>query len=174
MNSIGFVVAWVAGCVAGLFVHLLRPEGLEPVYGLLVLALAGAAVLPTALGWEQKRLRWTGLLLVALLAGAGRTLLVHPPLTPGDLAYYNGSEASAPVRIVAYVSGEPVYRDRSQRLRLTARSLTVPGKSGLVQVSGDMLTVLPRYPSFYVGEQVTLYGKLTPPPRIEVRLRLKI
>ncbi|HYP18461.1 MAG TPA: ComEC/Rec2 family competence protein [Chloroflexia bacterium] len=167
MNSIGFVVAWVAGCVAGLFLHLLHPEGLDPVYGIVLLALAAAASLPTILGWQQKRLRWSGLLLIALLAGAGRTLLEHPPLTPGELAYYNGTETSAPVRVVAYVSGEPVYRDRSQRLRLTARSLALPGADETVQVSGDMLAVLPRYPGFYAGEQVTLYGTLTPPPQIE-------
>ncbi|HEX8217841.1 MAG TPA: DUF4131 domain-containing protein [Chloroflexia bacterium] len=168
MNSIGFVVAWVAGCVAGLFLHLLHPEGLEPVYGVVVLALSAAAILATIIGWEQKRLRWAGLLLVAALAGAGRTLLVHPPLTPADLAHYNGTDDSTPVRVVAYVSGEPVYRDRSQRLRLTANSLTLPGTDRPIQVSGDMLTVLPRYPSFYAGEQLTLYGKLTTPPQIEV------
>ncbi len=164
MNSIGFVVAWVAGCVVGLCLHLLRPEGLEPIYGTSMLALALVTGIPTALGWEQKRLRWAGLWLLALLAGAGRTLLVHPPLTPGDLAYYNGTDNSAPVRVTAYVSGEPVYRDRSQRLRLTARSLTLPGESNPAPISGDMLTVLPRYPTYYVGEQLTLSGRLTPPP----------
>jgi competence protein ComEC len=167
MNSIGFVVAWVAGCAAGLSLHLLRPEGLEQTYGTWVLALAALASIPIALGWRQKHVRWAGLWLFALLAGAGHTLLMHPPPGPGDLAYYNGTDDSATVRITAYVSAEPVYRDRSQRLRLSARLLVREGDSNPVQVSGDMLTLLPRYPAYYVGEQLTLSGKLTVPPQVE-------
>jgi competence protein ComEC len=30
-----------------------------------------------------------------------------------------------------------------------------------------MLTVLPRYPTYYVGEQLTIYGRLTAPPQLE-------
>jgi competence protein ComEC len=30
-----------------------------------------------------------------------------------------------------------------------------------------MLTLLPRYPTFYLGEQITLWGKLTKPPQVE-------
>ena len=167
MNSIGFVVAWVAGCVAGLFLHLLHPEGIEREYGTWLLALAGVAIVPTVLGWEQKRVRWAGLWLFALLAGAGHALQVHPPPGPGDLAYYNGTNDSAPVQITGNVSAEPVYRDRSQRLRLTVHSLKLPGEDNAKQVSGDMLTVLPRYPTYFVGEQLTLVAKLTAPPTLE-------
>ncbi|MDQ5823979.1 MAG: ComEC family competence protein [Chloroflexota bacterium] len=166
MNSIGFVVAWVAGCAAGLMLHLLRPEGLDQTYGTAVLVLAALVAIPITLGWQQKHLRWTGLWLLALLAGAGRTLLMHSPPGPGDLAFYNGTEDSAPVRVTAVVSAEPVYRDRSQRLRLSARSLVLEGNNSPVQVSGDMLTLLPRYPTYYVGEQITLSGKLTRPPQV--------
>jgi hypothetical protein len=174
MNSIGFVVAWVAGCATGLILHLLRPEGLEQSYGTWMLALAALAAIPITLGRQQKHLRWAGLWILASLAGAGWTLLGHPPASPHDLAYYNGTDDSAPVQITAIVSAEPVYRDRSQRLRLSARSLVLEGNNSPVQVSGDMLTLLPRYPSYYVGEQITLSGKLTKPPQVEVRLRLKI
>ncbi|HEX8231027.1 MAG TPA: ComEC/Rec2 family competence protein [Chloroflexia bacterium] len=167
MNSIGFVVAWIAGCTAGLVLHLSRPEGLDKTFGTWVLGLAALAVIPLALGWREKRLRWAGLWLLALLAGAGRTLLIHSPAGPSDLAYYNGTEDSAHVRITAIVSAEPVYRDRSQRLRLSAKSLVREGDSTAVPVSGDMLTLLPRYPTYYVGEQLTLSGKLTVPPQVE-------
>ncbi|HEY0068693.1 MAG TPA: ComEC/Rec2 family competence protein [Chloroflexia bacterium] len=166
MNSIGFVVAWVAGCAAGLLLHLLHPEGIERSFGTWLVALAGVAIVPTVLGWEQKRVRWAGLWLVALLAGAGHALQVHPPPGPGDLAYYNGTDDSAPVQITGYVSAEPVYQDRSQRLRLTVRSLKLPGESHSKQIAGDMLTVLPRYPTYYVGEQLTLSGRLTAPPSL--------
>ncbi len=174
MNSIGIIVAWVAGCAAGLVLHLLRPEGLDKSYGAWVLGLAAVTSVPIALGWQQKSVRWVGAWLLALLAGAGWTLLGHPPPGPADLSFYNGTDNSAPVQITAFVSAEPVYRDRSQRLRLSARSLVRDGESTPIQVSGDMLTLLPRYPSYYVGEQLTLSGKLTVPPQIEVLLRLKI
>ncbi|MDQ3706694.1 MAG: ComEC family competence protein [Chloroflexota bacterium] len=167
MNSIGFVVAWIAGCAAGLMLHLLRSEGLEQSYGIAVLFLAALVGIPITLGWQQKHLRWAGLWLLACLAGAGWTLLWHPPPGPHDLAYYNGTHESTPVQITAIVSAEPVYRDRSQRLRLSARSLVLEGNNSPVQVSGDMLTLLQRYPSYYVGEQVTLSGKLTKPPQVE-------
>lgn len=167
MNSIGFVIAWVAGCVAGLVLHLLRPQGLEPSYGYWLMALAVFAAVSTALGWEQRQLRWAGLWLVALLAGAGWTVRSHPPPGPADLAYYNGASGAAPVRITAHVSAEPVYRDRSQRLRLTARSLDFAANGERLPVSGEMLAVLPRYPTYYVGEQLTLSGVLTVPPQLE-------
>lgn len=167
MNSIGVIVAWIVGCVVGLVLHLLHPEGLEQTYSLAMLMLAAFAIVATFLGRGEKRLRWTGLIVVAILAGAGWSLRVHPPSTSNDLAYYNGTEESVPIQITAYVSAEPVYRDRSQRLRLTARALTLPGTKQVVQVSGDMLTVLPRYPTFYIGEQLTLFGVLTVPPQIE-------
>ncbi|MDQ3929369.1 MAG: ComEC family competence protein [Chloroflexota bacterium] len=167
MNSIGVIVAWITGCVAGLLVHLQRPEGLEPSYGYWLIALAALTVVPTTLGWEQRRLRWAGLWMMALLAGAGWTLRSHPPPGPTDLAYYNGLTGAAPIQITAYVGAEPIYHDRSQRLRLTARSLELPAVKEAVRVSGDMLVVLPRYPTFYVGEQLTVSGVLTVPPRLE-------
>ena len=61
MNSIGFIVAWVAGCAAGLILHLLHPEGLDKSYGTWLLALAALVVVPLALGWKHKPLRWSGL-----------------------------------------------------------------------------------------------------------------
>ncbi|MEO8288797.1 MAG: ComEC/Rec2 family competence protein [Chloroflexota bacterium] len=164
MNSIGLALSILGGCLLGLLLMSLHPAGLDPVYGLLLLALSAAAILAAFFARGSRRTFWVSLLAAFTLLGVGRTLLMHPPLTPDDLAYYNASPSSPPVAIVGEVSGEPVLSDRSQRLRISVRIIRKPHEPGPIALQGDMYAVVSRYPEYSVGESLVLSGTLTVPP----------
>lgn len=163
MNSIGAVLAWLGGCALGLFLADMHPSGIEPAYAGLLIGLSGCALLPLVLAWRDKRIRWASIFLLAVLAGCGRALLVHPPTSPGDLAFYNGDTHSAAVRVSGEVAAEPAVGDTYQRLRVHGVAITLSGKQPML-VSGDMLTLIPRYPAYYMGDHLQLTGKLIVPP----------
>lgn len=164
MNSIGAIVAWLVGCACGLAIIDMRPGGLEPLYGRLMLGAAFLALLPLWLGWSNRRTRWASIFLLALLAGGGRTMLVRPPISPADLAFYNSSERSTTVQVTGVVSAEPVAGDTFQRIRVSSRSILPLGRGAPVKVAGDMLILISRYPAYYIGDTLRLTGKLTVPP----------
>src|SRR3954463_10100517 len=91
MNSIGLAVALVCGSALGLLVVGLYPAGLDPNYGQILLVLALATAIPAILARASNRLLWTSLLIGFFLLGVGRSLLIHPPVTSADLAYYNSA-----------------------------------------------------------------------------------
>jgi competence protein ComEC len=93
-------------------------------------------------------------------------MLIHPPVTAADLAYYNGERDSPRMAIVGQVVAEPAYSDRSQRLRVAAQLVRLPGEIAPHTVSGDMYAILPRYPAYSVGERLVLSGTLTAPPQL--------
>jgi competence protein ComEC len=97
------------------------------------------------------------------LAGAALALLAHPPLTPGDLAYYNGTAGDQAVTVFGYVASAPVPSDRSQRVRISATWLALPGEPPR-PVRGDLLAVVPRYPEFSEGAGLAVTGVLTTAP----------
>jgi hypothetical protein len=167
MSSVGLAVALLVGTGVGLIAIGEHPEGLEPGHGWTALALALACFIPLALGWSDRRTRWACLLLMVALVGGGRALLTHPPATPSDLAYYNGEPGSARVVIVGSVAAEPLYRDRLQRVRVSAKSLRTASDATPKPVSGDMYVILPRYPILDIGERLVLSGTLTAPPALE-------
>jgi hypothetical protein len=68
------------------------------------------------------------------------------------------------VSITGVVSAEPFFSDRSQRLRISARSIKASADSSVIAVSGDMYAILPRYPEFEMGEILSLSGQLKAPP----------
>lgn len=164
MNSIGVVLTWLGGCALGLFLADMHPSGIEPLYTGLLIGLSLCVLLPMCLAWSDKRGRWASIFLLAVLAGCGRALLVHPPISPGDLAFYNGDAHSPVVQVRGEVAAEPVVGDTYQRLRIHGTAISLPGRQRLLAVSGDMLTLLPRYPAYYVGDHLQLTGKLTVPP----------
>lgn len=129
-----------------------------------MLALAAALIVPLVLGLRVRRARWCGLLLLALLAGLGRTLFIHPPVTASDLSFYNGSDKAQAVRVTGVVEAEPVYGDTYQRLRIGVHSLLLPGATTPTGTKGALLALAPRYPAYSLGERLSLVGRLTPPP----------
>jgi competence protein ComEC len=68
--------------------------------------------------------------------------------------------------VIGVIVGEPAYSDRSQRLRVRAEEVRLPGDLTNLKVSGDLLAVLPRYPVYSLGERLSLVGSLTAPPRL--------
>src|SRR6266566_2869834 len=173
LNSIGLAAALLCGSAIGLVLVGLYPAGLDPVYGIIILSLAFATLLPFLLARGSKRAVWICLLTAFVLAGCGRALLIHPPVTPDDLAYYDAPPIKPSVRVIGVVSAEPVFSDRSQRLRISARSICTgeaclarTGATSPFQVKGDMYAVVARYPEFGVGEVLSLSGHLTPPPKL--------
>lgn len=161
MDTIRCTIAWLAGCAAGLFLIDRHPGGLEPVYGWLMLLLALLALVPLILAHSNRHFSMAAWILIALLAALGRTLLIHPPVTPRDLAYYNSNLSAT--QVVGIVSAEPAFSDRSQRLRISAQTVRLSGDTAPRQVAGDMYVVVARYPEFGVGERLSLSGTLTVP-----------
>ena len=136
MNSIGFVVAWLAGCSLGLLLMDRYPSGLDSRYGLALFAFGLLLVAPMRIAWEDKRARWLCLFLLAGLCGFGRALLIHPPVTQSDLAFYNAIPKSAQVRVIGTVAEQPVLLDRWQRMRVSAEQVFLPGDMQAKQISG--------------------------------------
>lgn len=178
MNSIGLAVAIIIGGACGLLIIGRYPAGLDPAYGAMLLALAYAASMAALLAKGHSRACWTGLFLMSWLIGCGLALMTHHPITQGDLAYYNGP-ASGPasgeatdasrqtaVTVEGVVSSEPVFSDRSQRLRISAQTIKI-GKVGAPKpVHGDLYAVVSRYPEYGTGERLALSGALLAPPSI--------
>jgi competence protein ComEC len=158
------MVALLVGGAAGLILTGRHPAGLESRYGLALLALALLLVLPLRIAGSHRPTKWSCLLLMSALFGCGLALLRHPPITPAHLAYYNDLAGEHPVMVAGHVAAEPVYTDKTQRLRVAAELLTLPGEAGPRQVTGDVYVVAPRYPSFSVGEGLIMSGTLTTPP----------
>jgi competence protein ComEC len=179
LSSIGWAVPWLLGCASGLMLMSLYPSGLSPVYGAVFLLLAilatfcalllrggsSASVLPLrGIQASPNSLR-SGLVLVGLLAGCGRTLLVHAPVGEHDLAYYNSLSSGPVIAVAGVVADEPVIGDRWQRIRVSAETIKSRSGTPAVPVSGDMYAIVSRYPTYNVDERVALTGTLTVPPR---------
>ncbi len=166
LNSIGWSLAWIVGCAIGLAAISQHPDGLESRYGWLLLALAVCTVVLLLAARGDRRATGACALLVFALAGCGRALLIHPPVTASDLAYYNGPASGATVTVIGRVTADPVYGDRWQRLRVSAEAVRSGGQIVPKPASGDMYTLLARYPLFDVGERLALSGTLTVPPTL--------
>ena len=141
----------------------IQPEGTPQVYGLALLVCSAIAVAAFFVGRTNSRVAAASGLSAAALGGAALALLAHPPLTPGDLAYYNGTAGPQAVTVLGYVASAPVPSDRSQRVRISAGWLTLPGEPPR-NIRGDLLAVVPRYPEFSEGTGLAVTGVLTAAP----------
>jgi competence protein ComEC len=141
------------------------PSGLDSAPSEFLFALALFLVLPLWLAWGDRHVRWSCFFIICALAGCGRAMLVHPPVTPNDISFYNGKDNSPPLLVTGTISGEPALTDQFQRVRVTAEAVRLPGENEARSTHGDLLAILPRFPAFDVGEKVSLSGVLTAPPR---------
>jgi competence protein ComEC len=167
MNSIGLAIALLCGNALGLLILGRRPEGLEAAYGFGLLGLAVAATLPAIIARGNRRAVWSSLLVAFAVAGCGRALLTHPPVTPDDLAYYNGANgtpAGPIITVAGVISSEPVFSDKAQTIRVSAHTIKDKQDPKGRPVAGDMYAIITRYPEHQLGETVSLSGKLTAPP----------
>jgi competence protein ComEC len=166
LNTVGWCLAWITGCVIGLFAVGTSSAGIEPLYGQIILALGATCILPLILAWRDRQTRWICLLTMALLGGCGSALLTRPPITPSDLAYYNTPTDGPQVLVIGTISNEPVFTDRSQRFRFSAEQVRPQSEIIPRPIKGDLYAVTPRYPELEFGARLALSGTLTPPPRL--------
>jgi competence protein ComEC len=167
LNPITVLVSWLVGCALGLFLAGAYPRGLHTGYAIAFLALATVTALAALIVRKDHYLLLLSVLAAVTLAGVGRTLLTNPPVTDRDLAFYNGTDNSPKVLVVGKIAAEPQLTDRSQRVRIAAEGIRLPGEVVPRAVKGDVLAVVARYPEFEVGGQVALSGTLTAPPRLD-------
>jgi competence protein ComEC len=163
LHSVQLAVSFVIGCGGGLFVAGLRPEGIPSQFGWALLACAALAAIAGFVGKPSGRALAASVVAAAVLFGSALALLAHPPLTPSNLAWYNGAAGQEAVIVLGEVSAAPVPTDRSLRVRISARQLVLPGEPSR-DVSGDVLAVLPRYPEYSEGEALSVTGVLTGAP----------
>jgi predicted membrane metal-binding protein len=166
LHIVGWCACWVIGCATGLLVAGRNSAGIEPAYGQAVLLLAFIGIVPLAIAWPHWRARWACLLTIAALGGCGSALLIHPPATPAELAYHNQASGSAHVMVVGVITGEPVFTDRSQRLRLSAAEIKLKGDFVPRPIKGNLYAVVTRYPEYELGARLSLTGTLTAPPKL--------
>ncbi len=164
MNSIGLAVAVVCGVALGLVMLAGYPGGLDTGYGWALLGLALAATMAATIARSNRRPLWTGLLVAFALAGLGRALLTHPPVTSADLAYYNSSPTGPTVEVQGIISSEPTFSDRAQSVRISATGIKTKSNTASLTIAGDMIAVVPRYPELAIGDNLLVSGKLTEPP----------
>jgi competence protein ComEC len=123
---------------------------------------AGAAHL-ASLAHRHPRLKFAPLLLLTLFALGGlRYCLAHLPLTPSDLAWYNGK---GEFHLLAWVCADPGRRDGATLLRVQVTGIEIDGAwqpvRGLAQV------MLPPGAGWAYGDRLTLTGKPAVPPEGE-------
>src|SRR5687768_12198649 len=128
MNPISVCVSWLVGCALGLLFAWAYPGGLHPGYGYAFLALAAVTTLAAVIVRKDHYLLFFSVLAAVALAGVGRTLLTNPPVTDRDLAFYNGKDNSPRVLVVGKIAAEPQITDRSQRIRVAAEGIRLPGE----------------------------------------------
>lgn len=85
---------------------------------------------------------------------------------PGDVAFFNGTEAD-PVRatVEGVVIGFPDVRDTRIQYRLRVETITVRGET--LRVQGDVLTQAPRFPEYRYGDRLRATGHLLAPPILD-------
>jgi competence protein ComEC len=145
------------------------PGGLDPAYGLALLALALGAAIGAYLLRRDGSYGSFALLLAFFVLGCGLGMLQHPPANSSDVAFYNAPQVAGDkdvkyVTLTGKITGEPTLADRSQTLRVSAETIR-PTDSTPISIKGDLLVIVPRYPEYSFGERVSLVGKLTTPPQ---------
>jgi len=150
MTLIHLACAWLLGIYVGSLLQL-------PVL------LVGVAVASSILGClalrRFPRLQGCCACVLALSLGLWRYDLSRPILTPGHLAQYNDR---GNVSIRGWVSNDPVPRDRSTQLEISARA----AKTGdeWLPTDGLLLVQVPSHTTYRYGDELEISGKLETPP----------
>ncbi len=139
--------AWVAGIGLGFVLDL-------P----LALVVTGLAPLPLLFfGRHRKAVILASLCLFIFFGGAvqSRSGLQDSD----DLSFYN---ETGTIAVTGMVSEDPDVRDRTTRLRLSAREIKLDGEWR--EVTGTALLFVPRYPAYSYGDVLLVNGQLQTPP----------
>lgn len=156
-------IAFVTGVVASLFLPIFWP-----VVAAIGIVFSLAAFLESHLlnrfavyaQWRKNIPIPVCLLGAVLLGGMVRGEMGSPGFTPGDLAFYNGTDG---VLIRAMASQPSESHDKSTLLTVTAKKISTDGIS-FTPVRGDAVILLPAGCVYKYGDQLEIQGKLETPP----------
>jgi competence protein ComEC len=145
--------AWVAGVFLGSKVSL-------PLFAL-SFGLIPFALTPFFPG-SRKTLIAAALCLFALFGGGLRFVSSLPPVTEHSLCFYNDTGIA---EIRGIVAEEPDIRDGYCLLTLSASDITLNDES--IEISGNALVRVPRYPTYRYGDALRVTGEPETPPQLE-------
>lgn len=138
--------------------------GLTAGSALVILLLLRRA--PGAWGWPARVVRRVKfapfLLLVAFAAGGWRWAQTHPPLSPTELAYWNGNKSCV---VEGWVSRRPTLTASGQSLRLEAERVNCGEDTQAVR--GAVQVLIRADNSLRYGERLRASGELLTPPEDE-------
>ncbi len=153
MSLIYLSCAWVAGIFLGSKFNL-------------PLAFVSIGLIPLPLLFlarqHRKLIILTSLCLIIFLSGAFRFQSSLPPDDESCLQFYNDRGT---VEVKGLLDRDPEVRDKTTRLRLSAREIKSDGE--WQEVSGTTLLFVPRYPVYSYGDMLQVRGELETPPQLD-------
>ncbi len=145
-------IGWIAGIVTGLNFNL--PAAL---------ILTGLLPLPLLLLKRyRKQAILAGLCIVSFFCACVCAQNCLPHNDSHSLNYYNDSGTFA---VTGMISDDPDVRDSNTRLVLKALYIEIDGEQ--VEVEGNVLAFVSRYPQYSYGDVIRITGKLETPPVFE-------
>ncbi len=108
--------------------------------------------------WRKKALAAIACLLL-FFGGAFCYYASLPPQDASGLGFYNDR---GEVTITGVVSRDPQIGDTSTRIRLS--KIEIMTENSRVDVAGDVLLFVPRYPTYAYGDALRVTGELETPP----------
>ncbi len=148
---IRLALAWMLGIVVA--------EQARPATGWLW-AGAGASLLAALAlhGERRQRMRLAALMLLCATLGGLRYLSTLPTLGPQSVT---SLVEQGEVTLTGSVAGEPRRNEEQQRVTLRVETATVAGRTAAYE--GQVLVVLPPYPTYGYGDRLQVRGELRRP-----------
>jgi competence protein ComEC len=145
-------ISWIAGIVTGLNFDL--PAAL---------VLTGLIPLPLLLLRRyQKHVILAGLCIVSFFCASICAQACLPQNDPASLSYYNDT---GKVTVTGIISDDPDIRDKNTRLFVSVSLVEIDGES--IEVDGNVLVFVSRYPAYSYGDVIRITGELKTPPVFE-------
>ncbi|MEA3334825.1 MAG: ComEC/Rec2 family competence protein [Chloroflexota bacterium] len=167
MTLVILILVWAAGLWLAHGAWSLGLLGCHTPFAYLGAATGGLILFTSVLAVRRPTLRVPSALILLLLLGMLRYHLhpFTPCLTPGDLAFYNGTPTEPTwATITGTIVRPPEDRDTWVRIRLHAQSLTLQTEEITQPVTGDALFNTDRFPELQYGDRIKVQGRLEAPP----------
>ncbi|MEM8857135.1 MAG: DNA internalization-related competence protein ComEC/Rec2 [Chloroflexota bacterium] len=126
---------------------------------LLVASCGLAVAIPMLFSQNRQQYAMIGAALTIFALGGARHTWSQPVIDENHIAHYLDSKD---VILRGIVSDEPDIRDRVINLRFNVEEIELPNGEE-IQVSGDILLRVPRYPEIPYGTRLTIQGELETP-----------
>jgi competence protein ComEC len=123
-----------------------------------LLIFCGLLPVPAAFVWPEYRQKLVLLALSLVLFFGGAVYSSSREYHEPPLSLFNGRS----VEVQGIVEATPELNNNAARLELSARAVTVDGKTQ--KTSGSLLVFVPLYPEYHYGDILKIQGKLSVPP----------